>query len=83
MRTLTVSVERDRDGWLVSNIEELPGCHTQGKTAEELIEMTKDALDCYLDVPESCMLRFVPMGLAKKYFGACTVLHDPPPQIHR
>ena len=39
----TVIIEKDEDGWFVSEVIELPGCHTQGKTVDQLIERTKEA----------------------------------------
>jgi len=44
----TVVIERDEDGWLVSEVVELPGCHTQAKTMDELLERTKEAIRAYL-----------------------------------
>ncbi len=44
----TVIIEKDEDGWYVSEVVELPGCHTQGKTIDELIERTKEAIKAYL-----------------------------------
>ena len=47
-RKYTVIIERDEDGWLVSNVVELPGCHTQGKTMDELMSRTREAVSGYL-----------------------------------
>jgi predicted RNase H-like HicB family nuclease len=49
MRDYYMVVERDEDGWYVGNIPEFPGCHTQGKTIEELSERMKEAISLYLD----------------------------------
>lgn len=51
-RKYTVLIEKDEDGWLVSEVIELPGCHTQAKTIEQLIERTKEAIKSYLDNSE-------------------------------
>tara|TARA_Y100000310_G_scaffold343156_2_gene449478 strand:- start:451 stop:660 length:210 start_codon:yes stop_codon:yes gene_type:complete len=48
----TVIIEKDEDGWYVSEVVGLPGCHTQGKTVDQLIERTKDAIQAYLDTEE-------------------------------
>ncbi|MBI2145719.1 type II toxin-antitoxin system HicB family antitoxin [Candidatus Woesearchaeota archaeon] len=45
----TVLIEKDEEGWLVSEVVELPGCHTQAKTMDQLIERTKEAIQAYLD----------------------------------
>ncbi|MDP3734120.1 MAG: type II toxin-antitoxin system HicB family antitoxin [Nanoarchaeota archaeon] len=41
-------IEKDEEGWLVSEVVELPGCHTQAKTMDQLIERTKEAIQAYL-----------------------------------
>ena len=48
----TVIIEIDEDVWLVSEVVELPGCHTQAKTKSELIERTKEAIKAYLEDEE-------------------------------
>jgi len=48
VRKYTVLIEKDEDGWLVSEVIELPGCHTQAKTMDQLIERTKEAIQAYL-----------------------------------
>ena len=44
----TIIIEKDREGWYVSEVIELPGCHTQGKTVNELMERTEEAIKAYL-----------------------------------
>ena len=43
-----VIIEKGEDGYLISEVVELPGCHTQGKTMEELLINTKEAISLYL-----------------------------------
>jgi predicted RNase H-like HicB family nuclease len=50
-RKYTLIIEKDEDGWLVSEVIELPGCHTQAKTMDQLIERTKEAIKAILDSP--------------------------------
>ena len=45
-----VIVEEGEDGYLISEVVELPGCHTQAKTYDELIKRTKEAISLYLSV---------------------------------
>ncbi len=45
-----VIVEQGEDGYLISEVVELPGCHTQAKTYDELIKRTKEAIYLYLSV---------------------------------
>mgnify|MGYP001605913692 CR=1 FL=1 len=48
MVTFNVIVEQDEDGMFVSEVVGLPGCHTQGRTLDELMERTKEAISLYL-----------------------------------
>ena len=43
-RTFNVIVEQDEDGWFISEVVGLPGCHTQAKTPDELMKRTKEAI---------------------------------------
>mgnify|MGYP001571476281 CR=1 FL=1 len=47
-RKYTVIIEKDEAGWLVSEVVELPGCHTQAKTMTGLLKRTKEAIKAYL-----------------------------------
>ena len=48
----TAVIERDEDGWLVSEVVGLPGCHTQAKTMDELLTRTREAIRAYLETDE-------------------------------
>lgn len=48
MVNFNVIVEKDEDGMFVSEVIGLPGCHTQGRTLDELMERTKEAISLYL-----------------------------------
>lgn len=43
-----VIIEKGEDGYLVSEVVELPGCHTQAKSIDELLKRTKQAISLYL-----------------------------------
>ena len=47
-RKYTVIIEKGEDGYLISDVVELPGCHTQAKTLDELLNRTKEAISLYL-----------------------------------
>lgn len=49
LEKFTVIVEQGEDGYLISDVVELPGCHTQARTQDELIERTKEAIQLYLE----------------------------------
>jgi len=42
-------MEQGTDGYLISTVVELPGCHTQAKTYDELNVRTKEAILLYLE----------------------------------
>lgn len=52
-RKFTALIEKDEEGWYVSEVVELPGCHTQAKTIEQLLERTKEAIQAYLEDSET------------------------------
>ena len=45
----TIIIEKGEDGYLISEVVELPGCHTQGKTINQLLERTEEAIRGYLE----------------------------------
>ncbi len=47
-----VIIEDGEDGYLVASVPELPGCYTQGKTYEELMEHVKEAIGLCLEHAE-------------------------------
>lgn len=48
-----VVIEQGEDGYLISDVIELPGCHTQAKTMDELLKRTKEAISLYLKCKKS------------------------------
>lgn len=44
-----IIIEKDKEGYFVSEVVGLPGCHTQAKSMDELIERTKEAISLYLE----------------------------------
>ena len=52
VRKYTLIVEKDEDGWFVSEVVELPGCHTQAKSMDQLLERTREAIRAYLKTEE-------------------------------
>jgi predicted RNase H-like HicB family nuclease len=50
MTDFNIIIEKGEDGYFISEVVELPGCHTQGKTIDELLVRTKEAIELYLEV---------------------------------
>lgn len=43
-----VLIEEGEDGYLISEVVELPGCHSQARSLDELMKRTKKAISLYL-----------------------------------
>ncbi len=50
MAEFDIIIEKGEDGYLISEVVGLDGCHTQAKTMDELIKRTKEAISLYLQV---------------------------------
>ena len=51
-KVFTVMIEKDEDGYYVASVVELPGCHTQAKSLDELSSRTKEAIELYLETED-------------------------------
>ena len=49
-REFNIIIERDEDGYYIGNVPELPGCHTQAKSLDELHERIIEAIELYIEV---------------------------------
>lgn len=49
-REFSVIVERDAEGFYVASVPELPGCHTQARSLDKLIERVREAIELCLEV---------------------------------
>lgn len=45
----TILIEKDEDGYYVGSVPALPGCHTQAKTIDQLLERMKEAIEVWLE----------------------------------
>jgi predicted RNase H-like HicB family nuclease len=50
MREFNVLIERDSDGYYVASVPSLPGCHTQGRSLDELMDRIREAIELCLEV---------------------------------
>ncbi len=46
----TVVIEKDEDGFYIGSVPMLRGCHTQGKTIDELMKSIKEVIELCLEV---------------------------------
>ena len=49
-RIYNVIIERDSDGYYVASVPNLPGCHTQAKSLDKLMNRVQEAIALYLEV---------------------------------
>jgi len=45
-----VVIERDSEGYYVASVPQLPGCHTQARSLDELNERIREAIELCLEV---------------------------------
>lgn len=48
-REFNVVIEKDEDGFFVADIPNLPGCHTQAKSLDQLMKRVHEAVSLYLE----------------------------------
>jgi predicted RNase H-like HicB family nuclease len=49
-KSFTVVIERDEDGYYVGSVPAIKGCHSQGKTMDELLFNIREAVELCLEV---------------------------------
>jgi len=48
----TILIEKDEDGYYVGSIPALPGCHSQAKSVDQLMERMEEAIALWLEVEQ-------------------------------
>lgn len=51
-REFSVIVERDEEGYYVATVPALPGCHTQARSLDKLMQRIREAIALCLEVEE-------------------------------
>lgn len=65
-----VLIEQDEDGIFVASVPELPGCHTQGKTLEEVRKRIKEVIELVLESDEDIKKeKMSSRGFSPHFFG--------------
>lgn len=49
-REFSVVIERDEDGYYVASVPSLPGCHTQARSLDELMDRAREAIALCMEV---------------------------------
>lgn len=50
VRQFDVIIERDEDGYFIASVPLLPGCHTQAKSLDVLMQRIREAIELCLEV---------------------------------
>jgi predicted RNase H-like HicB family nuclease len=50
VQEFNVVIEQDEDGFFVASVPSLPGCHTQARSVDVLIERVREAIELYIEV---------------------------------
>lgn len=64
-----VVIEKDAEGYFVATVPALPGCHTQARSLDELMERVKEAIELCLEVQESPSRRLEFVGIQRVTVG--------------
>ncbi len=51
-KNFNVVIERDTEEYLIASVPSLPGCHTQAKSLDILMERIREAIELYLEVQQ-------------------------------
>ncbi|HEU5014346.1 MAG TPA: type II toxin-antitoxin system HicB family antitoxin [Roseiflexaceae bacterium] len=51
-RDFSVVIERDSEGYYVASVPSLPGCHTQAKSLDTLMQRIREAIELCLEVEQ-------------------------------
>jgi predicted RNase H-like HicB family nuclease len=65
MHQFDVIIERDSEGHFVATVPALPGCHTQAKSLDELMERIREAIELCLEVQGEVPDRFDFIGIQR------------------
>ena len=49
-RQFDVVIERDDEGYYVASVPQLPGCHTQARSLDEVTQRIREAIELCLEV---------------------------------
>jgi len=65
-------VEKDEDGYYVASVPMLPGCHTQARSMDHLLERIKEAIEAYLEAEKDIEIsEFIGVQVVEAEAGGC------------
>ena len=65
MTEFNVVIEKGEDGYLISEVMEIPGCHTQAKTMDELIKRVREVIELCLEDEKPQKTEFLGVQIVK------------------
>ena len=65
-----IVIEKGEDGYLISEVIGLPGCHSQAKTLDELVARTREAISLYLKCEKGLVVKDRFLGVQKITLGS-------------
>jgi predicted RNase H-like HicB family nuclease len=68
-REFSVVIERDSEGYYVATVPALPGCHTQARSLDQLMERTREAIELCLAVAGEDALQLDFVGVQRVAVG--------------
>ncbi|MGH8569767.1 MAG: type II toxin-antitoxin system HicB family antitoxin [Gammaproteobacteria bacterium] len=65
-----VIIERDEEGYFIASVPSLPGCHTQAKSLDVLMQRIREAIELCLEVQGTLPEPLVFVGVQRVTVGA-------------
>ncbi|MCX6592206.1 MAG: type II toxin-antitoxin system HicB family antitoxin [Acidobacteria bacterium] len=69
-RAFDVIIERDEAGFYVASVPQLPGCHTQARSLDDLNDRIREAIELYLEVESGELPRLQFVGVQRVTIAA-------------
>lgn len=64
-KKFNIIIEKGQDGHLISEVVEIPGCHTQAKNMDDLLKRTKEAIELCIDEQTNLIIHDNFIGIQK------------------
>lgn len=49
-RQFDIVIERDEEGYYIASVPQIPGCHTQARSLDEITQRIREAIELCLEV---------------------------------
>ncbi len=65
VKDFTVVIEQDEDGIYIGKVPDIPGCYTQGKTVQQVLERIQEAIQVCIESEKEEIIPLKFIGLQK------------------